>query len=228
MRNYSKIILMSIAFVMFFSVGSVAESQGQQLNEIYKRMQAHRNALSSLVAGIRMAQTDTVLDETDVYSGMVKYLPTKGKEAYVRIDWKKPLIETLAVANGKYVIYTPRRKQAIVGSTKDAGKGSQQNSALAFMNMSSAELRANYLTAYLGVEKVGGKDMWHLNMVPKKKTSYKMADLWVDGNGMPIQVKITENNDDTKTILLSNLQKNITIKASDFRVDLPKGTKIIR
>mgnify|MGYP000595575156 CR=1 FL=1 len=70
--------------------------------------------------------------------------------------------------------------------------------------------------------------MWHLNMVPKKKTSYKMADLWVDGNGMPIQIRITESNDDTKTILLSNLKKNVTIRASDFEVKLPKGTKIIR
>ena len=189
---------MSIAFVMFFSVASVTESQAQPINEIYKRMQAHRNALSSLVASVQMAQTDTVLDETDIYSGTVKYLPGRGKDAYVRIDWKKPLVETLAVANGKYVIYTPRRKQAITGSTTDAGEGGQQSSLFAFMNMSRAELRANYVTKYIGVEKVGGNDMWHLNMVPKKKTNYKMADLWVDGNGMPVQVKITEHNGDTK------------------------------
>lgn len=228
MRNFTKTILMSIAFVMFFYVASVTESQAQPVNEIYKRMQAHRNALSSLVATVQMAETDTVLDETDIRSGSVKYLPGKGKNIYVRIDWKKPLVETLAVANGKYVIHTPRLKQAIIGSTTDAGSGGKQSDLFRFMGMSRAELRANYITKYIGVEKVGGNDMWHLNMVPKKKTSYKMADLWVDGNGMPIQVKITEHNGDTKTILLSNLDKNVTIKASDFKVDLPKGTKIIR
>ena len=55
-----------------------------------------------------------------------------------------------------------------------------------------------------------------------------MADLWVDGNGMPVQAKITEKNNDTTLVLLSNMQKNVTIKASEFKINLPKGTKIIR
>jgi len=228
MRNFSKIVLMSIAFVMFFSVASVTESQAQILNEVFKRMQAHRDALSSLKATIQMAKTDSLLDETDIRSGKVKYLPAKGRDAYVRIDWLKPVEEHLAVANGQYVIYTPRLKQAIVGKTSEAGEGRKQTGALEFMTMSKSELRANYVTKLVGVEKVSGAEMWHLNLIPKKKKSYKMADLWVDGNGMPVQAKITENNGDTTTILLSNLDKNGSINGKDFELQLPPGTKIIK
>lgn len=228
MRSFSKIILMSIAFVMFFSVVNVKESQGQILNDILKRMEAHKNALSSLKSGIQMAKTDSLLDETDIRKGNVKYLPAKGRDAFVRIDWTSPVNEILAVANGQYVLFQPRLKQALVGKTSEAGEGSSQNSSLAFMSMSKSELRNNYVIKYIGVEKVGGADMWHLNLVPKTKASYKMADLWVDGNGMPVQAKITEKNNDTSLVLLSNMQKNVSINGSDFKVDLPKGTKIIR
>ena len=132
-------------------------------------MEAHKNALTSLKSSIQMAKTDSVLDETDVQEGTVKYLPAKGRDAYVRIDWTSPVNEILAVANGQYVLYRPRLKQAMVGKTSEAGEGSNQNSALAFMNMSKSELRKNYVIKYIGVEKVGGADMWHLNLIPKIK-----------------------------------------------------------
>ena len=227
MKNSSKLIFMSIAFVMFFSVVGVQESHAQ-LNQILKRMDAHKKALSSLKANIQMAKTDVLLDETDVTSGTVKYVPRKGRDAYVRIDWTNPVNESLAVANGQYVLYVPRRKEAFVGKTSEAGKGSSQNNLLRFMYMSKAELKRNFRMQYLGVEEVKSNKMWHLRLFPKTKASFKIADLWVDKDGMPRQVKITEKNDDTSVILLSNIDKNKSIKAKDFKVSLPKGTKIIR
>jgi outer membrane lipoprotein-sorting protein len=94
--------------------------------------------------------------------------------------------------------------------------------------LSKDQLKANYTVRYLGQEKVsGGVETWHLEMTPKNPTSYKSAEMWVDGNGMPIQIKVTESNNDTTTILLSGLQKNTTINASVFEVKLPKDTKKI-
>ena len=79
---------------------------------------------------------------------------------------------------------------------------------------------------YLGEEKVGdGTLTWHLELTPKIKTTYKVADIWVDGNGMPIQMRITENNNDATIVFLSNLVKNQTLNAKTFVINLPKGTK---
>ena len=68
---------------------------------------------------------------------------------------------------------------------------------------------------------------WHLELTPKAPQSYKSADLWVDGNGMPIQARIMEKNNDTTTVYLSNLQKNVTINASGFKVEMPKNIKCV-
>lgn len=41
-------------------------------------------------------------------------------------------------------------------------------------------------------------------------------------------LKITERNNDTNTVLLSGLKKNVRVKKAEFKVNLPKGTKIIK
>ncbi|HLM02647.1 MAG TPA: hypothetical protein VK400_16455, partial [Pyrinomonadaceae bacterium] len=98
------------------------------------------------------------------------------------------------------------------------------------MSMSKEELKANYNVVYLGQENVGGNiPTWRLKLTPKKAANFKFAELWVDGNGMPVQGKVTALvNDDTDTILLQNLIKNDTINGSIFEVNLPKGTDVIK
>ena len=156
------------------------------------------------------------------------YMPMKGRDALVRIDWTKPVEETLTVVNGKYTLYRKRLDQAIVGNAKEAKGNGKASNALSFMNMSKEELNANFTITYMGKEDVsGGVPTWHLELMPKSTASFKVAELWVDGNGMPIQAKVFESNNDTTTVLLSNLEKNGQIKADVFKVVLPPKTKII-
>ena len=229
MSKFLRLGFLAIALTIFFNGFAVSETKAQGvLNEILKRMESHRSTLTSLRADIMMAKYNPQIDSTDKYQGTTVYLPAKGRDAYVRIDWIKPRKESLAVVNRKYVLYNAGLKQAIVGKVDDAKGNAKANNALAFMSMSKEELKANYTTKYIGEEKVGGgTPTWHLQLIPKNATNYKLADLWVDGNGMPIQAKVTETNGDETTVLLSNLQKNQKIKASIFEIKPPNGTKII-
>lgn len=229
MKSFLRLSLAAIAVTLFFNAFTVTEAKAQQLTEIVKRMDTHNKSLTSLQSSVRMEKYNVQIKETDVFEGTVKYLPQKGKDAYVRIDWLKPRTESLAVGNKQYILYTPSIKQAIIGNINDAkagGKGA--NNALAFLNMSKSQLSANYSPKYIGQETVAGITTWHLELTPKTAQSYKTADLWVDANGMPIQAKVTENNGDTTTIYLSNIEKNKTLNASVFAISPPKGTKIVK
>ncbi len=55
-----------------------------------------------------------------------------------------------------------------------------------------------------------------------------MADLWVDGDGIPRQARITENNNDTTTVLLSDIRRNETLKAEIFKLKYPSTAKKIK
>jgi outer membrane lipoprotein-sorting protein len=231
MNKYLKFILPSIAIVFLISAASVQVSaQGGPLREILKRMDTNNKSLTSLKSNIKMSKFNPQLGSEDLTEGDLSYLPGRTeKEIYVRINWTSPVVEHLAIANGKYVLYRPRTKQAITGTVDSAKGSSKSGGALAFMTMSRAQLSENYDVKYSGEETVNtGVNTFHLVLTPKKPMSYKSADLWVDANGMPVQAKIVEKNNDTTTILLSNVQRNATVKASDFKISPPKGTAIVQ
>jgi len=228
MKSFLRLSLTVIAITLFFSAITVSETKAQQLNEILKRMEINRNTMQTLRSDVTMVKYNAQLKESDTTWGNSIYLPLKGRDALVRIDWVKPVEERLAVVNGKYTLYRPRLKQAIIGNAKNAKGNGKANGALSFMSMSKEQLKANYTIKYLGEEKVSGKiPTWHLELTPKTATNFKLAELWVDGNGMPIQAKVVESNNDSTTVLLSNFEKNATINANDFNIKLPPGTKKI-
>jgi len=230
MNKFLKQIVPIVAIAILFGSISVGESKAQGvLNEILKRMDNQNKTLKSLRAEVTMAKTDANLgDDATVTQGTAMYLPQKGRDALVRIDWRRP-DETLAVVDKTYVIYRPRLGQAYTGSTNSAKGNAKAGGALAFMNMSRAQLKANYSVAYLGEATVaGGVKTWHLQLTPKTKMSYKSAEVWIDSDGFPVQSKVIENNNDSTTVLLSKIEKNVTLDGSVFKIKLPKETKIIK
>lgn len=212
---------------LFVSAG-VSNASGQNIiNEILKRMDDHNKTLNSLRSNVTLVSTNAQLGVSDSREGTVMYLPQHGKDPLVRIDWKSPQ-ETISVVNKQYALVRHRTNEAIVGNTNDVQKSPGNGNSFAFINMSRAQLKANYSVVYLGEATVqSGIKTWHLQMTPKIPAKYKSAEIWVDGNGMPIQTKINEKNNDTNTVLLTNLQKNVRINASEFKLEL-KGKKIIK
>jgi outer membrane lipoprotein-sorting protein len=228
MRHVLKAVLPIIAIGLFAGIFSVTEASAQGvLREILNRMDAHNKALTTLRSKVTMVKTQAQLGESDTMTGTLIYAKGKTREPLFRIDWEKPQ-ESIAVKDGQYILYQPRLATAYTGSTKQAGNNSKASSAFAFMNMTKAELRANYDVVLKGenVTLSSGVKTWHLELVPKAKSSYKSAELWVDPDGMPHQTRIVERNNDTSTVLVTNLEKNVKLNSSNFQISIPSGTKI--
>jgi outer membrane lipoprotein-sorting protein len=95
--------------------------------------------------------------------------------------------------------------------------------------MNRADLRANFDVTYLGEQKVAdGVLTWHLRLVPKNKEIFKWVEAWVDIDGMPRQIQVADQNNDTTTVELSEIQKNIPVEAEAFVIKPAKGTKILQ
>lgn len=218
----------SVSTAVFIG-GSFTVNAQNLLGEILSRMDAHNRSLKSLRARIKMVKTNVQLGENDLYSGSVQYIPAQTKEKIrIRVDWESPAVEQLAIGNGEYILYRPRLKQAIVGKVESAKGNAGAGGALSFLSMNRAQLKANYDVTYIGEETVGSNiRTWHLRLTPKNPGTYKAADLWVDANGMPIQATVIEKNNDSTTIYLSDIQKNVPVDSSSFSIKLPKGTQIV-
>ncbi len=218
-----------VASVLALLVGiSITEIAAQSpIGEVKRRMDAHNKTLSTLRAKVTMVKISSQVGTSDTTIGVAIYAKGKGRKPLVRIDWQKPE-ESLAVRDGKYVMYRPKLNIAYTGDSNKTPKGEKGSSALAFMSMSKAELDANYDVVLLSENATlsTGVKTFHMQLTPKNKTSYKNAEIWVDVDGMPQQTKIIEKNNDTTTVLLSNLEKNIKLEPSNFTIILPKGVKV--
>lgn len=233
MNKFLRFSLLVIGLGFLFSTLFVRESHGQNvLREILKRMDAHNNALQTLKADVTMVKYDATLKVTDTRTGSTSYLPAKkkGKRAF-RLDWAtengRALQETIAVIGDDVEAYQPRLHLVRKGRTQQSKGSKGLGSAFGFLSMSKAEINANYDVVYLGDEQIKtGERTWHLQLTPYKAANYKNAEIWVDKDGMPRQMKINEVNNDYSAILLSAIIKNDTIDIKIFKNTYPAGTKV--
>lgn len=227
----SGIFALALALLSVTFAASGASAQGP-LGQILTRMDNHNKALKSMTAGVTMVKHNPQLNVSDTTVGTTSYISkaVSGK-MYVRIDWTKPVEEQISVIGDQYELYRPRLQQVIYGRTQSAKNSASVGGALSFMTMTREQLRANYDVTYLGEEQIsGGVRTWHLQLNPKSQTSYKSAELWVDGDGMPRQAKVVEQNDDSTTVLLANIVKNPSppLKGSIFKLNYPSSVKKIK
>jgi outer membrane lipoprotein-sorting protein len=230
MSKFLRFGLTAIALAFLFNAFAVTEAKAQNvLNEIFNRMEAHRAALKTMQSKVTMIKRDEMLGVNDTYQGTVKFIPGKTEnDMYIRIDWTKPN-EQLAVLKTDYLLYRPALNQVIVGKVSKAKNSANTGGALSFMSMSKAQLKANYSVKYLGEATLSsGAKTVHLELTPKNKQKYKSAELWVDSDGMPLQMKVVENNNDSTTVLLYDIKKNLSLDPNVFRLKYPENAKVIK
>jgi outer membrane lipoprotein-sorting protein len=221
----------ALAFVM---LSFVIQTKAQVVTEVLNRVEAHRKSLTTLRSDIKMAKYNAQLKEMDPASTgkiLLVAVTNEIKEAYFRLDWKTPREETITVAKGKYTAYTPSLNQASVGSANTSDMQKKSGGALAFLSMKKKDITDNYATTYIGEEKLEGDNTltWHLSFSPKSAASkYTNAEIWVDANGMILQIKVVPESGDWSYVRLSHVEKNVNLVPSQFEVKLPKNVKIVK
>jgi outer membrane lipoprotein-sorting protein len=208
-----------------------ASPQGAGLvSSILNNMESNRRGLKSLRSGLWMQKYSAQLTETDSYLGEVHYIPGQGRSVSLRVDWTKPTNEILFVAGGEYTLFKPRMNMAYKGSANSAGKNNKVTNVIGFgLNVSKAELNAKFQPVeVLGEGSLDGPHVWWLKLVPKGNAGYKHAEIWVDDQGMPRQVRIVERNGDMTTVRLVNPQKNAPVDSAVFDPKLGSDVKIVK
>ena len=229
-RLVSSGLMIALIVSAFAVVSPTANGQGAGLvSSVLSRMEKNRQNLKSLRAGINVVKYNSQLGVEDKYRGIVIYMPTGGRQAAVRIDWTSPRKEVLAVNNNKYTIFRPALNVAYTGDSRKM-KDNKAGGLMEMMNMSRGQLEARFQPVKDVREETlwGGVGTIHLTLVPKGNAGYKYAEVWIDGNGMPVQTKIIEKNDDSTTMRLTNLEKNQKINSSDFDVKIDSNVKIVK
>jgi outer membrane lipoprotein-sorting protein len=221
-------IAILVAAVAVSSPPSVEAQSAGLVSALINRMERNKRDLKSLRAGISMVKYDAHLRDEDKRGGQVLYMPGQGRNAYVRIDWQYPAKETLAVADGQYTLFRPRLNMAYRGTASSSR--AKAGGVFDFLNMSGQQIRTRIepLQDIYEENLWGGVSTTHIKLVPKGGASYKYAEVWIDGSGMPVQTKVVEKNDDATTVRLTNVERNAGISLDQFKLQLDGNVKIVK
>jgi len=208
-----------------------AAPQAGMVSAILSRLEKNRQSLKTLRANISMTKYNSQLRDSDTYQGVILYIPGAGgsRNSFVRLEWTSPQHETLAVAKGKYMFYRPRLNTVIEGTTRSVA-GGKNNDVLELMSMSATQFR----TKFGEFQDVRDETLWggvwtqHFRVVPKGAASYKYIEVWVDKEGLPVQTKMVEKNDDSTTVRLTNVAKNQNISLDEFTLKLDSSVKKVK
>jgi outer membrane lipoprotein-sorting protein len=230
-----RLVPLSIVLAILVSViiNSPKTAYGQSaglVSSVMNRLERNRQSLKSLKSSLSMEKYNAQLRDKDTYYGWILYKPGAGRNASVRIEWQKPQHEILAVANGSYQLFRPRLNQVIVGNSGRVKDNGASNTILSMMYMSKQQLESKFEPLQDVREETlwGGVSTIHITLVPKGNAGYKYAEVWIDNGGMPVQTKIVEKNDDSTTMRLSGMERNINISDGEFKLNLDSSVKIIK
>jgi len=222
-------LLLTALSVRFISTAN-AQSAGF-VSTVLSRMKKNEQSLKTLRANISMRKYNAQLRESDDYSGVVLYIPGAAGSggAFVKLEWTQPQHEILAVMNGNYSLYRPRLGTVLEGRTGTI-KSQKDGDVLALMNMSATQLRTRFGEFEDKTEETLWGGVWtqHFKVTPKTPASYKYIEVWVDKEGMPVQTKMVEKNDDSTTMRLTNIEKNQTILPGEFKLKLDANVKHVK
>ena len=210
---------------------STARAQGAGLvSSALSRMEKNNRSLKTLRANITMWKYNAQLRDEDRYQGIVLYIPgpAGSSTSFVRLEWTQPQHEVLTVAYGQYQLYRPRLRTVLEGKT--GSMPSKDGDVMALMNMSATQLRTRFGEPQDAREETLGGGVWtqHFRFTPKAAASYKYIEVWIDKEGMPVQTKMVEKNDDSTTVRLMNVEKNQTIPLDQFKLKLDSNVKHVK
>jgi len=203
-------------------------AQSPVLNDAFAAMDKVAQQFKGVSADIARDVYTAVIDDHEKDMGTMKAKREKSGDSRMRIDFTSPAIKIIVLEGTKASVYTPKTKTV---QEVDIKKGLVEQFLLLGFGASSAELREHYDVSFIGTEKVGAANTWHLLLVPKSPEvlkNLKKAELWISQtSALPVQEKLfTSTTGDYELITYSQVKLNPPLRDSDLKLNLPKGVTV--
>ena len=196
-----------------------------KLDEILANMQKAASTITSIHAKMDQIKRDLQIGGIEKYSGQVFFKHAAKGNDKVKIIYSKPPGQTIWVVGETITLYQAEINQAIITTRSAAASKGDEFAFIATPYSSVPELKRQYNIVYVGDDQSLAK----LKLTPKAKSSIQKLTLWVDqATWLPVRYTVLESNGNPTTFTLSDVKKNQGISDSTFKVDLPKGTKMLR
>jgi outer membrane lipoprotein-sorting protein len=196
-----------------------------KLDEILANMQKAAGNITTIHAKMEQIKRDPQIGGLEKYRGEVFFKHVAKGNDKVKVVYSIPRGQTVWVVGEAITLYQAEINQAIMTTRSAAASKGDEFAFIATPYTSVPELKRRYNIVYVGDDQGLAK----LELTPKSKSSIKNLTWWVDQTTwLPVRSTIVEANGTPTTFILSDIRKNQGITDSTFKVELPKGTKVVR
>ena len=220
----SRLIFTMIGLIATAVVPIGGSQANGKLDEILANMQKAASTITSIHAKMDQIKRDLQIGGIEKYSGQVFFKHAAKGNDKVKIIYSKPPGQTIWVVGETITLYQAEINQAIITTRSAAASKGDEFAFIATPYSSVPELKRQYNIVYVGDDQSLAK----LELTPKAKSSIQKLTLWVDqATWLPVRYTVLESNGNPTTFTLSDIKKNQGVSDSTFKVDLPKGTKMV-
>jgi outer membrane lipoprotein-sorting protein len=197
------------------------------LEAALKTMDQASASFKGLTADIKKLAHTQVVNVDDVSEGTITVKRFKAHDTRIRIDFKKPSQQMVAIGGGKAEIYYPKINEVQEG---DLGKIRSLVDQLMLLGFggNSADLLDAYTVTLGGPDTVNGEKATRIVLIPKSKDilqSVKKCELWISEKGLTVQQRFDQGGGDYLLSTYSKINLSASIPESAVRLDIPKGAK---
>jgi outer membrane lipoprotein-sorting protein len=218
-------ILMIIVLFAVAAIPAAGSRANGKLDEILANMQKAAGTITSISARMEQIKRDPVIGGIETYRGEVFFKHVAKNNDKFKVVYSVPKGQTIWVVGETITLYQAEIKQAIITTRAAAASKGDEFAFIATPYTSVPELKRQYDIVYIGDD----QGMAKLELTPKIKSSIKKLTWWVDQSSwLPVKSTVVEANGAPTTFALSDVKKNQGVSDSTFKVELPKGTKIVR
>ncbi len=195
------------------------------LDEVFSLIDKSSAGFQSMTASLTRVDHTAIIDDTSKESGRIAMRKLKPGDVRMLIEFTDPDERAIAFAERKVEIYHPKIKTVQV---YDLGK--YRNLVDQFLLLgfgsSSAELKKNYAVKLTGADQLMGITVSRLELTPKSaaaKEHLARVELWLNGEGYPVQQKFYRPSDDYTLVTYRDLKVNPDLPPSALALKLPAG-----
>ncbi len=215
-----------ITFLTFTNPSAKGQARGQNLEVVFRQMDAHAKDFHSVSADIDRTKVTVVVNDKSTESGTIE---VRGDR--MLLDLKTPDPRTILRTGDTLFVYNPGLKRV---EEYNLGKNRallDQFLLLGF-GTDSQEMKKSYLVTFMKEEKIDDRKAVELELTPKLdavRSQISKIQIWLDeSTWLPVQQEFFEaGSGDYSIVKYSKVVKNPNLPDSQFKPRWPKGTEKI-
>jgi outer membrane lipoprotein-sorting protein len=201
------------------------------LDELLSKMHSAGRAIKTYQAKVVQEKRYGQIGGGEVHRGDLafKHEPQNRDKVRMRYyDSDGAVNQDVLIDGDKITLYQPKIAQTTETSRRAQAQKNPEFDFIATPYTSVASLKEHYSISYPRDENLGSVSTAVLELVPKVKGSITGYTLWIDKSSwLPIKYRAVAQNGDTTSLTLSEIKINPKLDGGVFKLDLPKGTKLI-